>query len=82
MTIKVDTGVPIPGWGGNRTEYPFDTMHPGDSFFVACENGDREAKRLLAYQAGAGWCKRNRPDWKVATRKMDGGFRLWVVEKS
>lgn len=34
MTIKIDTGIPLPEPRGRIAKYPWREMQPGDSFFV------------------------------------------------
>ena len=75
--ITVDAKpVPIPpihGHRGAHKKYPWEALKkPGDSFFVRA-NG-REPRVLVATLIG---CARH--GYKVTTRQMDGGVRVWRV---
>ena len=80
----VQKGVPIPprkGGGGRKAEcpYPFLDMVRGDSFLVKCANA-RELQR--ARRNASAWAKRIAKEHKafrVTTRAMDGGLRVWRV---
>ena len=73
MEIKIEKGIPIPaGQQGAPRKYPFDEMEIGDSFLVAEE-------KIRSVRALASLAKKKN-GMKVATRKVDGGFRVWRIE--
>lgn len=75
--MTITPAVPIPPIERKPPRYPFATMQPGDSFFVA-ENGKRVRDAANQY-------RRNRAPgttWTVRTVIEDGikGCRLWRVK--
>ena len=78
--ITVDHGVPIPpkmngfARGKRGSKYPFASMKPGDSFFVA---SNKESGRVSILSCGHS----HSPKAKFATRKVTEnkvkGFRIW-----
>jgi len=75
MEIKIEKGIPIPipaGRQGAQRKNPFDEMEIGDSFLVA-EEKIRTVRSLASFA-------KKKSGMKVATRKVDGGFRVWRIE--
>jgi hypothetical protein len=74
--LKVERGVPIPGWSrpGTKTEMALiiEKMKPGDSVFF---HDERMAKRFHATMT---YINLNRTTG-AAKRAMDGGFRVWLT---
>lgn len=70
----IDKGVPIPA-AGNRRVYRFSSMAVGDSLFF-----DTLEKMESAASSARGYAKRNNPDFKVTSRKVEGGYRLWRIK--
>jgi hypothetical protein len=71
MGLQIEKGIPIPQ-SGSRTharKYPFDEMEIGDSVLV---EDDR------VYSAVSVYSKRNGK--KYATRKVEGGIRVWRIK--
>ena len=79
--FEIEKGVPIPGRGG-KALFPWDEMKPGMSFFIP-ETDDNAKQRFQAAAISSGrvWCKKNQPDWKVVTRRLEEGVRVWLVER-
>ena len=76
VVITVDkTPVPIPAKKASGRPYPWAMLlKHGDSFFVPSGKGETVQKiavRLLN-------CGRNR-GYKITTRTMDGGVRVWRI---
>jgi hypothetical protein len=68
--IQIDKGVPIPtGYGGYK--YPWESMKPGDSFFVP----NKTIKVVSASVAYA----REKYGFTFRCRSIDGGVRVWRV---
>lgn len=70
--FEVSKSVPPPKGAsrGGRKRYPFDTMQPGQSFFVS------ELEAFRARTAAAAW-KRRHPGWEYQTKAEEGGLRIW-----
>jgi hypothetical protein len=71
--FKIEKAIPVPAIDRKqRTIYPFREMEVGDSFFVK----DGDVKRIggSARQSG------HHHNRKYATRKVEGGVRVWRVE--
>ena len=69
--LKIEKGVPIP-LGKTKRIYPLKEMEVGDSIFIPsdgfiniCARVNPQAKKLGI---------------KVATRKVEGGYRVWRTE--
>lgn len=73
--FKIDSKIPLPPLREPTTHYPFKKMKAGDSFFVLIEKlSDVSRARCAAIQYG----KRHKV--KFATRKVDGGLRIWRIK--
>lgn len=79
MTIKIDTGVPMPERGkrGRQNSYPWSEMNPGDSFFAPNKTTNGIGGSISAVH-------RSHPDWEFTSRAVteDGvkGVRVWRVK--
>lgn len=71
---EIDKGVPIPK-AGNRRRFRFERMAIGDSLF--CETLE---KMESAASSARGYAKRNNPEFKLTSRKVEGGYRLWRIK--
>jgi hypothetical protein len=73
--IKIEKGVPIsfPKMG-RPTKYPWADMAPGDSFFVPVDSGNIELRRQCLRRCATA------QKIKIATRKENGGLRIWRIE--
>lgn len=83
MIYEIDTDVPPPPPGRGRTLYPWEELEPGDSFVVHVpRDEDPIVVQRRAFQAGARWCSRNRPDCTVRTSQEGSSrwVRVWLVE--
>lgn len=70
--FKIETGIPIPGFGVGSSKYPLVEMKIGDSFFVSNESssGARSSCSNLS---------KKHKEYKFITRKETGGCRIWRV---
>ena len=68
LQIKLDKGIPIPGAKKRGSKYPWDEMHPGDSFFV------EGAPKGLYAQAAAHKIKIT---VRKVTERGKEGVRVW-----
>lgn len=66
MTYKIEKNIPL-----NQERFPFSQMEVGDSFLI--EDG---TPRYIVYAAA------RRAKVKVATKVLDTGTRVWLVEKA
>jgi hypothetical protein len=73
---KIEKNIPMPEGRGRKKKYPFEEMESGDSFFVKCGK-----KEVAAVRAAV--LKENRAcmTHKWSTRTVDGGLRVWCLEK-
>lgn len=76
--MKVDKKVPIPEV--NQTAYPWADMEHGDSFEIETDERDRVQNAIQT--AGYRWLQRNRPGWKIITRRTEKGIRAWMYDPS
>ena len=71
--MKIETNVPMPK-ATRSTKYPFRDMNVGESVFFDNEpNGSQSNPAISAHMLS----KRN--DFKFATRKENGGVRIWRI---
>lgn len=66
MTYKIEKNIPL-----NQERFPFSQMEVGDSFLI--EDG---TPKYIVYTAA------RRAKVKVATKSLDTGTRVWLVEKA
>lgn len=79
-TIQIEKDVPIPADDSRRvSKYPFRDMEVGDSFFVACENGN-PAKAAIAVRSSAIIWGKRKGHRKFTTRIVEGGVRVWRIQ--
>lgn len=70
---RIEKGVPMGARKFAREKkYPFKDMSPGDSFLIPEDDVHRNQRQACANSA-AYYGK------KIATRKVEGGVRVWVV---
>jgi hypothetical protein len=74
--IKIEKGIPMP----TKKEYPWDEMEIGDSFFVKANDNDIVKTHSSIQSLGIRWFRVHKPDGKVATRKVEGGVRIWRIK--
>jgi hypothetical protein len=70
--FEIEKGVEIIKLRGRDSKYPFRLMDIGDSFFVPCEKGKKEAVQRSLSQ-----CARHSKPLKFITRQLDDGVRCW-----
>lgn len=71
--MLIEKGVPIPAIVREPTKYGFERMEVGDSmFFEGQKHGGKGAiaARVFAHKKG----------WRMTSRVMDGGVRVWRIE--
>ena len=68
--IKIEKGVPIEPSHRAKTVYPWRDMEVGDSFFT---------ERAQSVVTNARTNATRKTGFKFATRKVDGGTRVWRV---
>lgn len=78
---KVEKGVPVPRTRRGRPRlYPWEQLAVGDSFLVACEEGDKRKTLHRARNAAAMFAKRRGLDWRFSFRQVEGGIRIWRMK--
>lgn len=75
-TIEKDVPLPSHKPLGNY-KWPFAEMGVGDSFFVPA-NTTEEKRRIQMNVMGS--CRRFRDKGRFATRRVEGGVRVWRIE--
>lgn len=71
--IAIEKNIPAPtSHPGRPAKYPWHDMEVGDSFFLP--NAGRTEQQRLSTRATAFARRRG---FKFATRRMDGGVRVW-----
>jgi len=73
QAFTIDTEIPIPE-GGSRLSYPWDQLQHGHSISVEDEKQARSA-----VQSARVWVKKQRPGWKVVSRRNETGTRIWFL---
>lgn len=74
--FKIEKNIDLPPPKTNATKYPFRGMAVGDSIFVSSEDGSHGRAGNAAYN----WGRRESPQVKFATRRVDGGIRIWRIK--
>ena len=75
-TIKIEKNIPLKPW--SRWFDLFKKMKVGDSFLV-----EKESYRKDAVSAASRYRNRSKSgnkNFNVATRKVEGGFRIWRIK--
>ena len=77
--IKIDKNIPIPPT--NRKcgayKYPFAEMKVGDSFFTKATTIQQVAQLRSGFNVIV---KKIGGNYKITTKKIEGGLRVWRVE--
>jgi len=71
--MKIEKGISIPkAFRGkeNKWDRLANQLEAGDSIFFAVEREFHNARNMLTHRGV-----------KITTRKIEGGFRIWCVEK-
>jgi phenylalanyl-tRNA synthetase beta subunit len=83
---KIEKGIPSPLTTG-KTKYPITKMEIGDSFFIECEDSEKQAKTVGSVCTIIRQYKKLHPDENIGffvTKKVveNGvkGVRVWKVE--
>lgn len=77
--FQIEKNVPMPEGRGRPSAYPWAEMQVNDSFFIEVDaasktevqNRTSASARMYRQKVGNGF--------KVATRSVDGGLRVWRV---
>lgn len=77
---EIDKEVPVPPVIRIR-KYPFHEMEAGDSFLVECDPGEWRRVAHTTSSAASAFCRTRRPNWCHKTRKVEGGIRVWLLER-
>lgn len=72
MTIKIDKDVPLPTTRFYASQFPFDLMDVGDSFFVP--TASMGTVRSMASR------RSTRNQMRYSVRRVENGARVWRVE--
>lgn len=80
----IESGIPLPPPAnrGPKSQYPFDNMQPGDSFFVPCSEADfiKLSNRLTG---AISRYRKVHPEAAFSVRRVDGesvnGIRVWCT---
>jgi hypothetical protein len=77
----IESGIAAPhGDRGRHNVYPFESMKPGDSFFLP---GASRLKANSVRTCGANYCRRHPERNLIAvTRKQEGGYRVWLISRN
>lgn len=78
--IRIEKNIPIKKKNGFGTQYPWNKMEIGDSFYLKIPKG----VKYTTYQSSVlttarSWSLYNNQDAKFSSRKEDKGFRIWRV---
>ena len=71
--MKIEKGVPMPESNNLRGKYPFEQMEIGDSFVIH----DVQGRNVRTALSNAVAYYQNKSQQKFATRRVDGGWRVW-----
>ena len=71
--MEIEKNIAIPTTGKKLI---FEALESGDSIFF-----ENEVKFKSFRSELHPWLKRNNPTLKIVGRKLDTGFRLWVISK-
>lgn len=79
--LVVEKGFPLPSDSRGRPggKYPFATMEVGDSFHMPAKDHAEVSNARARISASAKTFRKSRPDVVFATRKVDGGIRVWRI---
>jgi hypothetical protein len=73
--FQIETDVPVPATG-RRLSYPWDQLGDGNSILIETEDP------RSAVQSARTWVKRQRPGWRVVSRKVEIGTRIWFLNEN
>ena len=67
--IKIEKGIPIPQQGSQNIKWPFGELEVGDSFVMKGKDKPTVASYVSYWRRKTGW--------GFATRRVEGGTRIW-----
>ncbi len=78
--IKIEKNIPIKKKNGFGTQYPWDKMEIGDSFYLEIPKG----VKYITHQSSVlttsrSWAMYNNESAKFSSRKERKGFRVWRI---
>lgn len=76
MNITLEKNIPLPSTMGRIAKYPLANMEVGDSFAVT---GVTERTRMAVLASARAMQQRGVRTIKLASRKIENGFRFWRV---
>lgn len=77
-SFKIEKNVPLgPRSRSGGSSYPFAEMEVGDSFFIPVQRDVQKFRNGLSQSLSY---QRLRYQRKFATRKVEGGIRVWRVQ--
>ena len=78
--IEKHVPLPRPQIRPGETLYPWAKMSAGDSFFIPVNDADSADKiASSASNSGRHYVKKHGLPCRIATRKVEGGVRVWMV---
>jgi hypothetical protein len=80
IEYKVESQVPMPRKVMDRCRFPFDKMKIGDSFFIPKKDQDPTKARISIYAASNSFNKNHKTDYKMSSRIVEGGLRVWRIK--
>lgn len=76
---RVDKGIQMERKKHNFARFPFNKMKVGDSFLVPKKDQEPISVQLSIYSAVNSYNKHHGTKLRMATRKQDGGVRVWRI---
>lgn len=73
----IEKNVPLVKRKVLKRDFPFDQMEVGDSFVVSGNKQELSRIRVAMYVQ-----VNKLPGKKVATRRVEGGMRVWLTERN
>lgn len=74
--IKIEKNIPLTSNSGRPKKFPFEKMEAGDSFFVKGKDKEIHLARMSMMRENKA-CMTH----KWVSRRVDGGLRIWCMEK-
>lgn len=79
--FAIEKGIEIPAREIGESKYPFGLMIKGDSFFIPCaEKKDIGRAQSSTNSAAKRHAKKVNSAFRIMTRRVNGGLRVWCVQ--
>jgi len=83
-TFQIEKNIDIPSpvneyHNGYRGLFPFPAMQKGDSFLMPCAKVRAQKEQRRLYASALWYKKTHDKDFKVTTRTVSNGVRIWRV---